>query len=106
MRPSQSGDSAEPCGPHPFPTTNAGPVPPTAGSRAGGKHVVVMGGGDVIGMVVNLAARVTNEAAPGEILVTEPVADHVDKDVKLEDRGLVMLRGISQPRHLLAVSWD
>ena len=64
------------------------------------------GQGDIIGKVVNLAARVTNEAEPGQILVTEPVADHVDKDVKLEDCGLVMLRGISQPRHLLAVNWD
>jgi class 3 adenylate cyclase len=64
------------------------------------------GEGDIIGMVVNLAARVTSEAGPGEILVTEPVADHVDKDTKLDDRGLVMLRGISQPRHLLAVTWD
>jgi class 3 adenylate cyclase len=64
------------------------------------------GEGDIIGRVVNLAARVTSEAEPGEILVTEPVADHVDKDVKLEDRGLVMMRGIAQPRHLLAVSWD
>ena len=64
------------------------------------------GKGDIIGRVVNLAARVTNEAEPGQILVTEPVADHVDKDTKLEDCGLVMLRGISQPRHLLAVSWD
>lgn len=62
--------------------------------------------GDLIGRVVNVAARVTSEAEPGEILVTEPVADHVDSDVKLEDRGLVMLRGVSQPRHLLAVSWD
>ena len=64
------------------------------------------GQGDIIGRVVNLAARVTNEAEPGQILVTEPVADHVDKDIKLEDCGLVMLRGISQPRHLLAVNWD
>jgi class 3 adenylate cyclase len=64
------------------------------------------GQGDIIGRVVNLAARVTNEAEPGQILVTEPVADHVDKDTKLEDCGLVMLRGVAQPRHLLAVSWD
>jgi class 3 adenylate cyclase len=62
--------------------------------------------GDLIGRVVNLAARVTSEAAPSEILVTEPVADHVDTDTKVEDRGLVMLRGLAQPRHLLAVSWD
>lgn len=64
------------------------------------------GQGDIIGKVVNLAARVTSEADPGQILVTEPVADHVGKDTKLQDRGLVMLRGVSQPRHLLAVDWD
>jgi class 3 adenylate cyclase len=63
------------------------------------------GQGDIIGKVVNLAARVTSEAEPGQILVTEPVADHVDKDTKLEDCGLVMLRGVSQHRHLLAVNW-
>jgi class 3 adenylate cyclase len=63
-------------------------------------------GGDLIGQVVNLASRVTNMAEPSEILVTEPVADHLDRDIKVEDRGLVDLRGVSQPRHLLAVRWD
>jgi class 3 adenylate cyclase len=62
--------------------------------------------GDIIGRVVNLAARVTGEAEPSEILVTEPVADHVDVDTKVEDRGLITLRGLSQARHLLAISWD
>jgi class 3 adenylate cyclase len=62
--------------------------------------------GDLIGRVVNLAARVTGEAAPGEILVTEPVADYVGGRLQLQDRGLRELRGVPQPRHLLAVIWS
>jgi class 3 adenylate cyclase len=62
--------------------------------------------GDLIGRVVNLAARVTGEADPGEILVTEPVADYVGGRLELRDRGLRELRGVPQPRHLLAVVWS
>lgn len=62
--------------------------------------------GDLIGRVVNLAARVTGEADPGEILVTEPVADYVGGRLQLQDRGLRDLRGVPQPRHLLAVVWS
>jgi class 3 adenylate cyclase len=62
--------------------------------------------GDLIGRVVNLAARVTGEAQPGEILVTEPVADYVGGRLQLQDRGLRELRGVPQPRHLLAVVWS
>ena len=62
--------------------------------------------GDLVGRVVNLAARVTAETKPGEILVTEPVADYLGGQLRFEDRGLRELRGVSQPRHLLAVRWD
>jgi len=62
--------------------------------------------GDLIGRVVNLAARVTAEAAPGEVLVTEPVADYLGGQLQFEDKGLRDLRGVPQPRHLLAVRWD
>ncbi|MGH8983976.1 MAG: adenylate/guanylate cyclase domain-containing protein, partial [Acidimicrobiia bacterium] len=67
--------------------------------------------GDLIGRVVNLAARVTDEACPGEVLVTEPVADLLAADgpggkLALEDKGLRELRGVPQARHLLAVHWD
>jgi class 3 adenylate cyclase len=62
--------------------------------------------GDLIGRVVNLASRVTGEAEPGEILVTEPVADYVGGQLELQDRGLRELRGVSQPRHVLAVVWS
>lgn len=61
--------------------------------------------GDLIGKVVNLAARITSAARPGEILVTEPVADALNGTFALEDRGLKELRGVPQPRHLLAVRW-
>jgi len=60
---------------------------------------------DLVGRVINIAARVTDAAAPGEILVTEPVADHLSPGIALADRGLKPLKGFAQPRHLLAVMW-
>ena len=60
---------------------------------------------DVLGQVVNIAARLLAVAQPHEILVTEPVADAVESGT-LDDRGLVTLKGISQPRHVLALSWE
>jgi len=60
---------------------------------------------DLVGRVINLAARVNEAAEPGEILVTEPAADHLSPGVPLIDRGLRPLKGIGQPRHLLAVAW-
>jgi len=60
---------------------------------------------DLVGRVINLAARVTDAADPGEILVTEPVADHLSPGVALADRGLKPLKGFAQPRHLLSVMW-
>jgi class 3 adenylate cyclase len=62
--------------------------------------------GDLVGRVVNVAARVTGATDPGEILVTEPVADYLGAQLRFEDRGLRELRGLAQPRHLLAVKWD
>lgn len=60
---------------------------------------------DLVGRVINLASRVSDAAEPGEILVTEPVADHLLPGVALADRGLRSLKGFEQPRHLLAVLW-
>jgi class 3 adenylate cyclase len=60
---------------------------------------------DLVGKVINLASRVTSAAAPNEIVITEPVADHASPGLVLTDRGLVALKGIAQPRHLLAVDW-
>jgi class 3 adenylate cyclase len=55
---------------------------------------------DVLGQVVTVAARLLEIAKPHEIILTEPVADGVAAD------RLVMLKGISQPRHVLALHWD
>jgi len=85
-------------------------------SRAGGAFVPELRVGihagealaddnDLVGRVINLAARVTDAAEPGEILITEPVADHLSPGVALVDRGLKPLKGFAQPRHLLSVVW-
>lgn len=66
---------------------------------------VIARDGDVLGRMVNIASRVADTAAPGEVLVTEPVADHADPGLGFEDRGLHELRGVEGPRHLLAVRW-
>lgn len=60
---------------------------------------------DLVGRVINLASRVTSAAEPSEILVTEPVADHLSPGIVLVDRGLVTLKGIAQARHLFQVDW-
>ena len=60
---------------------------------------------DLVGRVINLAARVTDAAEPGEIIITEPVADHLSPGIALVDRGLKPLKGFAQPRHLLSVVW-
>ena len=80
-------------------------VPETRiGIHAG--EVVADDGGDLLGHVVNLASRVTGAAVGGEILVTETVADLAPPEVTILDRGLETLKGVAQPRHLLAVKWD
>lgn len=57
---------------------------------------------DVLGRVVNLAARVQGVAGPGEIVLTEAMADALG-EVALEDLGLVELKGIDRRRHLFRV---
>jgi class 3 adenylate cyclase len=61
--------------------------------------------GDLLGTVINMAARVTSEAQPAEVLVTEAVADQLDGRFELADRGVRTLKGLSRPRHLFAVDW-
>ena len=62
-------------------------------------------GDDIIGNVVNLAARVTDAAEVDEILVTEHVADHLDGRHTTAGRGLHTLKGVARPRHLLTLVW-
>jgi class 3 adenylate cyclase len=62
--------------------------------------------GDVVGQVVNLASRVADTAGPDQIIVTEPVAEHVPSWIPVEDLGLHELDGIPTPRHLLRLRWQ
>lgn len=62
--------------------------------------------GDVVGQVVNVAARVADAAGPDEIVVTELVAEHAPPQVVVDDLGLRDLEGLATPRHLLALRWD
>jgi class 3 adenylate cyclase len=61
---------------------------------------------DLVGRVINLAARVVAVADEDEILLTEPMADHLSRSHLLVDHGLRTLKGFEQPRHLLALRWD
>jgi adenylate cyclase len=57
---------------------------------------VVFQDGDIYGTTVNIAARLSARAAPGEVLVSSPVADRV-RAAALERIGAVELRGVTRP---------
>lgn len=66
---------------------------------------VVRRDGDVFGTVVNLAARASRKAAPGEILVTEAVITEWNgSELSFEQRGPLRLRGLTRPVNLYSVS--
>ena len=63
-----------------------------------------VGVGDVHGLAVHIAARVTNEAAAGEIMVSHTVRDLVmGSEVCFEDRGARPLRGVPGEWRLFAL---
>ena len=63
--------------------------------------------GDFFGTAVNVAARVAALAVPGEVLVTEAVAEPArDTGLVLEDRGERALRNVAAPVRLAAVTAD
>jgi adenylate cyclase len=58
--------------------------------------------GDYFGQTVNLSARIADYARPGEVLVTQAVADaSQEKGITFGDIGLVELKGVSDTVHLL-----
>ena len=60
-------------------------------------------GGDIAGIAVHLAARITTAAAPGEILVSSTVCDLVSgSGLRFDDRGLHELKGVGGRRQLFA----
>ena len=61
-------------------------------------------GDDIGGIAVHIAARVTSQAAPAEILVSSPVRDLVvGSGIGFEERGAHELKGIPGQWQLLAV---
>jgi adenylate cyclase len=66
---------------------------------------VVFQGGDYFGRTVNLAARIGERAAPGQVLVTQGIVDRVFPDgIAFEPIGAVELKGVSEPVPLHAVT--
>ena len=60
---------------------------------------------DVGGYAVNLAARVVDQAKPGEVLVSRTVVDLVaGSGLSFEDRGTYSLKGVPQEWQLYAVA--
>jgi adenylate cyclase len=58
--------------------------------------------GDYFGQTVNLSARIADYARPGEVLVSEAVADaSQEKGIAFVDIGPVELKGVSEMTHLL-----
>jgi class 3 adenylate cyclase len=60
---------------------------------------------NVFGGAVNIAARISALAAPGEVLVSRTVADlaRTSAGVTFEDRGEHTLKGIAEPQRVYAV---
>ena len=62
---------------------------------------VVFQGGDYFGRTVNVAARIAEQAKPGQVLVTQEIVDRVGSgEVAFEPIGSVALKGVSQPVRL------
>jgi adenylate cyclase len=60
--------------------------------------------GDYLGGAVNVASRVVNAAMPGQILLTEPVANAADKaGMPVEEVGVRMMRGVDEPLALYRI---
>jgi adenylate cyclase len=66
---------------------------------------VVFQGGDYFGRTVNMAARIAEQAGPGQVLVTQEIVDRVGSgDVAFESVGSFVLKGVSEPVPLHSVS--
>ena len=66
---------------------------------------MLLRGGDYYGPIVNLAARLAEQAVPDELLVTPELADraHRDPGLRFEPAGKRMLKGFDAPVSLMTV---
>jgi adenylate cyclase len=72
------------------------------GAVAGGE--VLLRGGDYYGPIVNLAARLAEQAVPNELLVTPELAERARRpDLRFEPAGKRMLKGFDRPVTLMTV---
>ena len=79
---------------------DAGLPPAHVGLHAG---PVVFQAGDYFGRTVNIAARISDYARPGEVLVTQETVDlSRSPEVTFTDLGRIDLKGIAEPLHLHA----
>jgi class 3 adenylate cyclase len=77
-------------------------LPIRAGVHTGECEVI---DGKLGGIAVHIGARVAGAAGPGEVLVSGTVRDLVaGSGLAFEDRGLVELKGVPEPRQLYAVA--
>jgi adenylate cyclase len=77
----------------------AGLPPVHVGVAAG---PVVVQGGDYFGRTVNLAARIAAQASPGQVLVSQSVAQSAPPEgVRFVELGELRLRGFARPVRLL-----
>jgi adenylate cyclase len=78
---------------------SAGLPPAHVGLHAG---PVLFQEGDYFGQTVNLSSRIADYARPGEVLVSQAVAEAPDSDgISYDDIGDVELKGLPGPVHLL-----
>ncbi|TMM09177.1 MAG: MerR family transcriptional regulator [Actinobacteria bacterium] len=56
--------------------------------------------GDYYGRDVNIASRITDRSAGGEVLVTRPVVDHAGPHLEFDRIGEIKLKGFSEPTEM------
>jgi adenylate cyclase len=67
---------------------------------------VVAQGGDFFGRTVNLAARIASHAGPGQVLVSQRVAEAAPpQGVDFVEVGEAQLKGFAHPVRLLEAGW-
>ena len=76
-------------------------LPPARG--AVGLGPVTRRGGDYFGPVVNMVSRATKAAAPGQVVVSVPVAEGLTPDLSCVDLGEFAFKGLANPVHLYGI---
>lgn len=80
---------------------NGFPLPLRAGIAGG--MVILFEGDDYIGTPVNLASRLCNEAAPGQTLVTDELADYAPAEASITPMGAIEVRGLAEPVQIVCL---